>query len=154
MSIFQTILCPLDFEPNSIAALELATQIAKQNRATLHLVHIFLVPLDTPPGVMTPFDRLKRTAEAKLKKIAAEKLVGKVAHRIHLKIGVPDHDVVRAADEVNADLIVMATHGRRGFKHFLLGSVSEQVVRNANCPVLTVRPSARRTAIKKTVARK
>jgi nucleotide-binding universal stress UspA family protein len=57
-------------------------------------------------------------------------------------IGVPAADIVQLATEVRADLIVLGTHGRRGMSHLLLGSVAEQVVRTAPCPVLTVRRDA------------
>jgi universal stress protein A len=53
--------------------------------------------------------------------------------------GTPDDDVVRMANEIGADLIVMATHGRKGLSHFILGSVAERVMREADCPVLTMR---------------
>jgi nucleotide-binding universal stress UspA family protein len=54
-------------------------------------------------------------------------------------IGFPAEDIVRLATEVQADLIVVGTHGRRGLSHLLLGSVAERVIRTAPCPVLTVR---------------
>ena len=54
-------------------------------------------------------------------------------------IGFPAKDIVRLATEVQADLIVLGTHGRRGMSHLLVGSVAERVVRTAPCPVLTVR---------------
>jgi nucleotide-binding universal stress UspA family protein len=60
-------------------------------------------------------------------------------------IGVPAEDIVRFAAEIQADLIVLATHGRTGLEHVLMGSVAEQVVRTAPCPVLTVRPRGYRS---------
>jgi nucleotide-binding universal stress UspA family protein len=56
-------------------------------------------------------------------------------------------EIVRAADDLHADLIVMSTHGRTGFSHVLLGSVAEKVVRYARCPVLTVKPEEVRELI-------
>ncbi|MFQ5912018.1 MAG: universal stress protein [Nitrospinota bacterium] len=55
--------------------------------------------------------------------------------------GVPFVEIIRKAREENCDLIVMATHGRTGLNHVLMGSVSEKVVRMADCPVLTIRPA-------------
>jgi len=55
------------------------------------------------------------------------------------RIGSPAEEILRLAGEAHADLIVLGTHGRRGLSHFLLGSVAERVLRQAPCPVLTVR---------------
>jgi nucleotide-binding universal stress UspA family protein len=63
-----------------------------------------------------------------------------VSARWVLKVGVPWQEIVRAAAEERADMIVMGTHGRTGLERLLLGSVTERVVRGAPCPVLTVRP--------------
>jgi len=51
---------------------------------------------------------------------------------------VPDIDIVRAANELGADLIVMVTHGRTGLEHLVMGSVTEKVIREASCPVLVL----------------
>jgi nucleotide-binding universal stress UspA family protein len=75
----------------------------------------------------------------KLERIARDKLAGKVRYQLHVVSGTPDDDVVRMANEIGADLIVMATHGRKGLSHFILGSVAERVMREADCPVLTMR---------------
>jgi nucleotide-binding universal stress UspA family protein len=56
--------------------------------------------------------------------------------------GTPYFKIIEIAQEENADMIVMATHGRTGFRHFILGSVAERVVRTAPCAVLTIRPKA------------
>ncbi|MGL4464470.1 MAG: universal stress protein, partial [Planctomycetia bacterium] len=56
-----------------------------------------------------------------------------------IRHGVPFHEIEKYAKEIEADLLVLATHGRTGLAHFLLGSVAERVVRTAPCPVLTVR---------------
>ena len=59
-----------------------------------------------------------------------------------LRTGVPADEILAVAAEVRADLIVMGTHGRRGFSHLLMGSVAERVVRTSPIPVLTVRQSS------------
>jgi len=58
------------------------------------------------------------------------------------RMGIPANEIVRLADEESMELIVMGTHGWTGFKHLVLGSTAENVVRSANCPVLTVKSSA------------
>jgi nucleotide-binding universal stress UspA family protein len=56
------------------------------------------------------------------------------------KVGIPFFEIVKTAEEIPADLIVMGTHGRTGLAHFMVGSVAELVVRKSPCPVLTVKP--------------
>jgi nucleotide-binding universal stress UspA family protein len=74
-------------------------------------------------------------------------VVGEIRHQISkahaiFKEGVPFLEILKAAGEMQADLIVLGTHGRTGLAHVLLGSVAERVVRRSACPVLTVRPKA------------
>ena len=145
MPRFRNILCPIDFEKNSIAALEIACELAEERGATIHLLHVARVPsqdMDVP----LPFDadpRWERAARASLEQIARERLQGRVRYQVHVISGTPDDDVVRMAHELNAELVVMATHGRKGLSHFVLGSVAERVMREADCPVLTVRTKAK-----------
>ncbi len=144
MPRFRSILCPIDFENNPIAALEIACELAEERGGTIHLLHVARIPsqdMDVPlPFVADP--RWERTARAKLEQIASERLQGRVAYQIHVVSGTPDQDVVRMAHELGAELVVMATHGRKGLSHFVLGSVAEHVMRDADCPVLTVRTKA------------
>jgi nucleotide-binding universal stress UspA family protein len=62
-------------------------------------------------------------------------------YEIHVVTGVPDIDIVRLATQLEVDLIVMATHSRSGVSHLVLGSVAQHVIREANCPVLVLRPT-------------
>jgi nucleotide-binding universal stress UspA family protein len=138
---YTKILCAFDFDGNSTAALLLASALAKENNATLHILHIARVPtqdMDVP----LPFDaepRWEKDARAKLAQIAKDTTTAGVQYVIDVRTGVPDIDIVRVARELAVDLIVIATHGRTGFKHFALGSVAERVVREAPCPVLVTR---------------
>jgi len=138
---FRKILCPIAFDHNSIAALEIACEVAAGRSATVHLLHVARVPsqdMDVP----LPFNadpRWEREARTKLEQIARDRLEGKVRYQIHVVSGTPDLEVVRMAHELKADLVVMATHGRKGLSHFILGSVAEHVMREADCPVLTMR---------------
>ncbi len=65
----------------------------------------------------------------------------KVSHFVHARIGHAAKEIIKLADEVGADLIVVGTHGRKGVSRFLMGSIAEKVVRNGTCPVFVVRPS-------------
>jgi universal stress protein A len=142
---FRKILCPIDFDHNSSAALEIAWELAEGSGAILHLLHVARVPpqdMDVP----LPFNadpRWERAARTKLERIAHDRLEGKVRYQVHVISGTPDDDVVRMAHELNADLVVMATHGRKGLSHFILGSVAERVMREADCPVVTIRTKGR-----------
>lgn len=141
MPKFSKILCPIDFEPHSIEALDIACELAQERNATIHLLHVARIPsgdMDVP----VPFEadpRWERVARDKLERIAHDRLEGKVAYQIHVVSGIPDADVARLAKELGVDLVVMATHGRKGLSHFILGSVAEHVMREAHCPVLTMR---------------
>ena len=63
-------------------------------------------------------------------------------YELHVTTGDPAVEVLQAATRLGIDLIVMATHGRKGFRRLVLGSVAERVIREAQCPVLTVKPKA------------
>jgi nucleotide-binding universal stress UspA family protein len=142
---FRNILCPVDFDHNSTAALEIAGELAAASDATVHLLHVAKVPsqdMDVPLP-FNPDPRWERAARSKLEQIARDRLEGKVHYQLHVISGTPDDDVVRMAHELDADLVVMATHGRKGLSHFILGSVAERVIREADCPVLTMRTDAK-----------
>ena len=64
---------------------------------------------------------------------------------IHTRIGRPAKEIISLADETDADLIVVGTHGRKGVNRMLMGSVAEQVMRNAHCPILVMRPTEHRS---------
>jgi len=135
---FRSILLPVDFDDSAGIALDLAKRIARFGDATIHLMHVMtivLVPGEAASVLAVREDEVK----AALDKIAREQLSG-TRYQIHLRTGDTARAVVEAAHDLAADLIVMPTHGRRGLSRFFLGSVAERVVREAPCPVLTVRP--------------
>jgi universal stress protein A len=139
---YTKILCAFDFDEYSVVALHLAGKLARESKATLYIGHIAKVPIPDM-DVPLPFDanpRWEREARAELATIAAQQLHGDVEYKIEIRSGLPDIDIVRLADELGVDLVVMATHGRSGFKHFVMGSVTEHVIREAPCPVLVIRP--------------
>ena len=139
--LFTKILCPVDFDENSMAALDFAARIASENDATLYLMYVVFVPLVRPGYPLEPPPVVSdEPSKAELEKIARKRIPGKVRHEVVVKIGQPAEAIIKAADELNPDLIVMATHGRRGVVRFFLGSVAERVVRESTRPVLIVRP--------------
>lgn len=138
-NVFSRILCPIDTRENSFAALDLAARLAGQNGAELYLLNVcqtVTVPLGGPVT-----DRLlgEQSARRELEQRAADRL-GQTQYHLLVMTGDAAEIVISVQSALAADLIVMGTHGRRGVPHFLLGSVAEQVVREARCPVLTIRP--------------
>lgn len=140
------ILCPLDFSELSTAALGYAARLAATCGGDLALVH---AQWFDPPPYFTPAhtEDLKRQFQDAAGEIrcAIEKLAadaGATAAHIEVVEGDPAATVVRLAEQLDAGLIVMGTHGRRGIERFMLGSVAERVLRTSPVPVLTVRGPA------------
>lgn len=133
----ETILCPTDLSDTSLKAVPLATEFARIHGADLHLLNVHLLHSITPSEEDVPFpgeaqarDALESSAEG----IQWNQVVHEVTRGVNAAPTILDY----AADH-DVDLIVMGSHGRRGFRRLLLGSVTEEVVRMARCPVLVVR---------------
>ncbi len=137
---FRKILCPVDFDQNSLQALRLATGLAQESEAILYVVHVVAMP--PGPEVALPFRKMEAEARAKLERLVRQRVKGKARCQIEVTMGDPGVEILQAAKRLGANLIVMATHGRKGLRHLVLGSVAEHVVREASCPVLTVKPKA------------
>lgn len=141
MPRFDKILCPVDFDQNSLPVLRLAAELTQERKATLYLLHVVGMP--PGPEVALPFDQMEAAARAKLKKLA-QRIVGrKTRYDAGVAMGDPASEVLRIAKRRRVNLIVMATHGRKGLNRLILGSVAERVVREAVCPVLTVKPKGK-----------
>jgi len=140
-------MCAFEFDGNSTAALLLSGTLAKESNATLYILHIARVP-NQDMDVPLPFDavpRWEKEARSRLAQIVKETLNPEVQSVIEVRSGVPDLDIVRAARDLAVDLIVMVTHGRTGLEHWVLGSVTEHVIREAPCPVLVLHHTASAT---------
>ena len=138
----QHILAPVDFSSPSLDALEFATQVADRFGARLTLLHV-LEPvyhdLELGLGRIEDEPRKRAHGEAQLDELArAVKRCGVAAGSLILG-GIPSESILVHARGQGCDLIVMGTHGRRGLTRFWCGSVAEAVLRQAPCPVLTVR---------------
>lgn len=137
---FKKVLCPIDSADNLTSSLDLACDVAEGPDTTICLLHVISVVPVFAPGV-SPLTISESEAKAKLEKLAGEHLRGKVKYEIYTKIdGDPAKAILKTADELKVDSIVMATHGRRGLGRLILGSVAERVLRESPRPVLTVRP--------------
>ena len=139
---YKSILCPVDFDDNSRAALRHAARLASGLDATVHLLHITTIIPTAAEIIQSADPHIDPSARRQLQRLADTELAG-VKHQIHSKrafAALVPKTILAVADEVGADLIVIATHGRSGLPRLLLGSVAQAVVRSATCPVLTIRP--------------
>src|SRR5690606_29410704 len=93
-----------------------------------------------PGGAAMLLKDLERQAFLDLAGILPEPDVAEVEVAHQVVVGSPARDIVKIAAAAKVDLIVIATHGRTGLSHLVMGSVAERVVRTAPCPVLTIRP--------------
>ena len=134
------IVVPVDFSDFSIAAIDRALEIADEQTA-IHVIHVML-PLNVmEPGVMfgevSDESRTKNVEKHLRERMAGEKYAKVTPHAV---VGDPGREIVNFAKEQDADLIVIPSHGYGFFKHLLLGSVAERVVRMAHCPVFVLKP--------------
>ncbi|MEO6181613.1 MAG: universal stress protein, partial [Verrucomicrobiota bacterium] len=142
------ILVPTDFSKSADAALQAAALLAKQYQAQIHLLHV--VPNHDAVGEYYKIDRQLLESgemEACQKKLAALSktlLAKKISFKIEIRRGRPAVEITQVSEELDADLIAISTHGRTGWQHALLGSVTEEVVRHSLCPVLVVRKNETR----------
>jgi nucleotide-binding universal stress UspA family protein len=137
---YETILCPLDFDDCSLAGLDKAIQIARYFKASIALIHVVSLVLRVREVPIIPPEIHDRRidAKAKLTDIAQNRLAD-IEHETAVYVGDIAESIIQAVADVEPDLLVMATHGRAGLAHLVLGSVAESVVRKAGCPVLTIR---------------
>lgn len=143
---FGRILVATDFSESSRRALELAIQLAQQFGSELTLMHSWEPPnysyaagLYLPVDIVSP---IETAAAAHLEEATSELKLRMPAAKSLLREGAAWEEVLGAAAQVQADLIVMGTHGRSGLERALLGSVAEKVVRTSLVPVLTVHGAA------------
>ena len=132
------ILCPIDFSDSSHAALRTACDLARRFGAQIDLLHV-IEPLPTSElMVAQPYDYPLERVRGELSRLPPSDM-GPQPVRRAVKIGYPADVIIACAREIDADLIVLGTHGRTGLTHLLLGSVAERVVQRAPCPVLVTR---------------
>jgi nucleotide-binding universal stress UspA family protein len=140
----RTILVPIDLSEESYRALEFALPLAKRFDATVHAVHVYegaqqLSSIATGPVLFSDREIARRITKEAQRRCGT----GPKSPNCHIRSGKPFREIVAAAEELEADLIVIATHGNGGLKHLMLGSTAEKTVRHAPCPVLVVREAAR-----------
>jgi nucleotide-binding universal stress UspA family protein len=145
---FKKILCPTDFSEPSWEALSVAGALAKILTAELIVLHV-VDPLpvpDVPTKWIGPagfetgtyMEMLNRVAKETLHQHVTERLPKAPHVREEVDHGTPAQKIIDVAAREHVDLIVIATHGRTGLRHLLLGSVAERVIHLSSCPVLAI----------------
>lgn len=160
MKHFKHVLATTDLSPESFAAVQYAAHLAEGQAAKLtilHVVHsISLAYTDfVPPVDMVNVEQaIEEAARERLEQWVRRHIKRASRVSIVLRKGVVDEAICKHAEESDASVIVIATHGRKGLGHMVLGSVAERVARNAPCPVLVVKPPKPTVVIRKSRARK
>lgn len=139
---FQKVLVAIDEDPVAAHAAEVGTELARRLNAEVALIHVIDPALIFDPEAGISADELAQKAREDAARVVAD-----FRARLHADaralgfapLGPPGSEIVKAAKEWQADVIVIGSHGRRGITRALMGSVAEAVMRHAACPVLVVR---------------
>lgn len=145
---FKKILCPTDFSEPALVALKRADELARHFGAELVMAHVIPeVPGQhtySDPPVATSFDvplyqqELAVYAENLLKELVTKHVSSKVKTKDMVTTGEAASEILKVAAQEHVDLIVIASHGEKGWRRLVFGSVTEKIVRQAACPVLTI----------------
>jgi nucleotide-binding universal stress UspA family protein len=143
MANFKRILVPTDFTETSERAIDMALSLGERLGSSITLMHAYEIPImGFPDGALVATadiaSRIADASRAALNSAVAKRQGAKVKVDGILCDGVAWEEINRVADEIDADLVVIGTHGRRGLARALLGSVAENVVRTAKRPILTI----------------
>jgi nucleotide-binding universal stress UspA family protein len=151
--VIRQILCPLDFSTPSNRALEHAAALAHSCQSSLLAMHVVPLAVTAPtpssgvyPVPAVPQPELRRAMLEELERRVEPLRGAGLAVETLVRDGDPAGAVLREAERLPIDLVVMGSHGASGFERLVMGSVSEKVLRKAPCPVLTVGPPAARAA--------
>ncbi len=138
-NIDKPIIVPFDFSVHSLAAVERAVQLAERP-SDVHVLNVLPFMTPTEPGVVwgavDDGDRIRHTLDAMQETLADDKYAGVSCD---VRLGDAGSVTSQRAEELDAALVVVGSHGRTGLSRMLLGSVAERVARMAHCPVLIVK---------------
>jgi nucleotide-binding universal stress UspA family protein len=140
---FKKILYPTDFSDPSYEALKAANELALHFSAELCVVHV-VTPVTQPPadpsgsGLLI-LQEMEKAARESLEGMVKKRIPKELLVRQIVVLGGAAEEIIQISEKERVDLIVIATHGQTGWRHFVFGSVAEKVVRLAPCPVLTIR---------------
>ena len=144
--MFKQVLFPVDFTLSSEKVLPFALDVAKKSDAKLHILYVAhdLAEMDTlaipHPALQTFATEIKVYAEQRMKDFYDEHYEDLKGVERHIAVGDPSDEIIKLAETIGADLIIMGTHGRKGLDRVVFGSVAENVIRNSPIPVMTVNP--------------
>ena len=142
---FRVIVVPIDFSDHSLRALPYALGLAEKYSAEIKILYVNEPALQVSDMAWVGVDdrALKdehvSDAHKNMDRIVREQIPPEVSAEAVVRNGDSVEEIIQFAEEESADLIVMATHGRGGLSHILMGSTAEQVIRKAPCPVLTLK---------------
>jgi len=136
----RTILHPTDFSESSDAARQLARSLARDQGARLVVLHVASIEYmaDGMMSVSMDLEAFQRALDQMKSTLDGQDL--KFPVEVRLKVGIAASEILRTAEAERCDLIVMGSHGRTGLSRLLMGSVAEEVMRGARCPVLILKP--------------
>ncbi len=149
--MWKTLLVPHDFSSSANHAAALARDHAKQAGGKLLLLHVVDIPPAFGPDTTLVLEGSSTEPPVGMREYAVRRAtdhLNDLVHRLrvdgvevsaYVRVGAPVEEILRFASEHDANVIVMGTHGRTGFRHLLAGSVTEKVVRASSIPVLTTR---------------
>ncbi len=139
----KNILVPIDFSEQSEKAATAACALAQKTGGTVHFLHAYVIPVESVGLAHTVsqdyVEQFIKDSTAQLQELASKLCAGAILGPFLVVSGDPREVITAKAKELNAELIVMGTHGRRGLTRALMGSVAENVARTAHCSVLVVR---------------
>ena len=140
---FKRMLCPVDFSDSSRSALDFALSLAREGDAELTILHVLEWPDALPPNWPVPTPEFRDAAERDVRATLAQLVPEADRQRCHPTLRLGDgkayREILGVATDGRTDLIVMGVHGRNPLDLLLFGSTTNQVVRRATCPVLTLR---------------
>lgn len=146
MLYFKNLICPTDFSDDSKEAIRYAVKMSNENQTTIHLIHTVEAPIVLEVNSAIYYQKMVETlneaAENDMKNLLKElnekyqgyQFTGTIKDNVDSA-----ESVVELANAKNADAIVMSTHGRRGLKRLLMGSVTESVMRLSDVPVIIIK---------------
>lgn len=143
--MIKRILCPVDFSEFTRETLNYAEEIAKRFSADLIVLHAipnlnYYTPYESfifPDSMLSVEKKIEEEAKKDMDNLIRD---SEIPVKRLIKWGIPHMTILETIKEENIDLVVMATHGRGGIEHIIMGSVAEKVIRKSPCPVLIIRP--------------
>ncbi len=144
--VFRKILFPIDFSECSTSVFPQALDISRQFDAKLYLLFVargisYLTTIDVSRGLLKNMvAEIARTGENQIQAFCEKNMSDFSNYETKVVTGNPEEQILKSADQQGIDLIIMATHGRKGLDRTLMGSVADHVIKNADVPVLTINP--------------